>query len=800
MLLISNIVKFLTKTSDQRKRNIYNGASALIGWRSYRSMNKILLSTRVLVIAMLCIGCLSAQGSIAQESIAKKREDFKKIQKQIQAVAEKCMPATVCIQAGSGSGSGVIVSKEGLVLTAAHVVEGAPKTFTIVYPDGRRFKAKNLGSFGPRDAAMCQIIEGAPHPFVDVGTSGDLKIGDWVVALGHPGGFDGDRKTPVRIGHVVSQGNSLTTDCALIGGDSGGPSFDLQGRLIGIHSTISTASIAGNNDVPIDLFIEKWEFMRSGKSAGSYKQGMHGGGPPKQANSAPVLGLKLDVASGEDGIEVLEVVPHSPAAAAGFQKGDLIFAADGKAYASAQQLLNAIKEHKPGDQMVFKVGRGKEKIVLTAKLITRKEFRQRRNNAAADNNDNNDNDDNKAEDSQENSTPSDDRSDNCAIVYKFINAAPALDDENDEKKKRRSRIQELLERSRRNGGRLKLSKEELAELQGKLAKRMDKLGPASGGRANDAWVTNFVSVFQPTTATFADQTFKVIMNGRHIALATVVSENGLLVTKLSEIRGRSFEIEFAPLKRVTGEVVFASGELDLALVRAAQPVEFSFRPINLLKTLDDPRLGTLCSAVGSGGRPAGVGVVSVARRPMNSATKALMGVGVEAGKEGVKLTGIQKGGPAEQSGLQVGDLILMIDNLPVKTQEELSKIVKSHLPEEKLRVEIRRGKLELSLEVTLGSSQQTAGGNRQQATDGASTKLSKRRWSFLEAIQHDCHIHPKDCGGLLVDLDGKLIGINIARAGRIKSYAIPIKQVKRIVDECLQGGQNTTILESEQKE
>ena len=136
-------------------------------------------------------------------------------QEKIQAVVAKALPATVAIQAGMGMGSGVIVSEDGLVLTASHVSGDPDQELTIMLADGRIVKGKTLGANRSVDAGMAQITDKGPWPFVPVGQSGDLDLGDWCVCTGHPGGVQPGRAAPVRVGRIVSNSKStMMSDCA----------------------------------------------------------------------------------------------------------------------------------------------------------------------------------------------------------------------------------------------------------------------------------------------------------------------------------------------------------------------------------------------------------------------------------------------------------------------------------------------------------------------------------------------------------------------------------------------------------
>ena len=157
---------------------------------------------------------------------ARNLEDLAKLEAKVEAVSRKVMPATVALlsdRTGS-SGSGVIASEDGLILTAAHVVQGADELL-VVFPDGKQVQGKVLGANYSRDIAMVKITDKGKWPFLEMGASKSLAAGDWVIALGHSAGFDARRTPPVRFGRVISKGpgNFLTTDCTLIGGDSGGP-------------------------------------------------------------------------------------------------------------------------------------------------------------------------------------------------------------------------------------------------------------------------------------------------------------------------------------------------------------------------------------------------------------------------------------------------------------------------------------------------------------------------------------------------------------------------------------------------
>ncbi|HMP80095.1 MAG TPA: serine protease, partial [Pirellulaceae bacterium] len=160
-------------------------------------------------------------------------EQLREVQSKVQRVVQDTLPACVAISDGIGFGSGVVVNSSGHILTAGHVVNTGTQKLDVYFPDGRIVRARLLGYNLNVDAAMIQIIDPGPWPHVPVATSTEhLQSGDWLVSLGHSGGYEVGRNPPVRSGRLLERrGHQLVTDAVLIGGDSGGPLFDLNGQL-----------------------------------------------------------------------------------------------------------------------------------------------------------------------------------------------------------------------------------------------------------------------------------------------------------------------------------------------------------------------------------------------------------------------------------------------------------------------------------------------------------------------------------------------------------------------------------------
>ncbi len=277
-------------------------------------------------------------------------EQLREMQDRFAEIAEKVGKATVNVQVGISQGSGVIVSRDGYVMTAAHVIGGANRDATIKVGT-REFKAKTLGLNRTIDAGLMKITEAGRFPYLEIGESGTLTPGQWVMAIGHPGGWDEDRGLVYRIGRVLQVTDSLIgSDCSLVGGDSGGPLVDMNGDVIGIHSRIGVR-LRDNIHVPADAFTESWEDLASGKDWG------RGVGGRNRANE-PWMGFTIK----RDSLEIERVVPDSPVAKAGLQPGDVLLELNGQKISNAFRLQFLLSQLKPKETAKIKYQRGDEKI------------------------------------------------------------------------------------------------------------------------------------------------------------------------------------------------------------------------------------------------------------------------------------------------------------------------------------------------------------------------------------------------------------------------------------------------------
>lgn len=284
--------------------------------------------------------------------------DLADVERRVTKVAEKAAKSIVAVKIGRAQGTGVIVTKDGYVLTAAHVAgkHGEPVRFTLA--DGRTAKGITLGMDRSVDAGLMKITDEGEWPFAGMAEDTPPDLGAWCVAVGHPGGFDRERGPVVRLGRILTVRKSiLQSDCTLVGGDSGGPLFDLDGNVIGIHSRIGVAT-TWNFHVPIAQFRSGWNRMAKSEEFGEAAD-----------RGTAVLGVTGD--EDESRCRIVRVAEGYPAHEAGLKAGDVITKFDSRPVKNFAELTELVRKASPGDEVKVEVQRDGQSIVMKAVLTGR---------------------------------------------------------------------------------------------------------------------------------------------------------------------------------------------------------------------------------------------------------------------------------------------------------------------------------------------------------------------------------------------------------------------------------------------
>ena len=290
-----------------------------------------------------------------EKTAPKSLTDLLAIQEKVQTMLDDAMAATVTLQMGGSSGSGVIISDDGLVLTAGHVSGTPGRKVTVVLADGRKFEGKALGK-NKADAGMVKILKpkDLPTSHYETHKTNLPKVGQWVVSVGNPGGLDAKRGAVVRLGRIIfARPDTLRSDCKLLGGDSGGPLFNLDGTVIGIHSRIS-GEPDQNYHVSMPAFHSDWKNLSDPATPGFL------GVTAVDYDEDKVKGAELEV-----------VRDSSPAKKAGLKVGDIITKVGDKDVKASRDLTTFIGKLRPGTKAKLKLLRDKKEMEIEVTLGSR---------------------------------------------------------------------------------------------------------------------------------------------------------------------------------------------------------------------------------------------------------------------------------------------------------------------------------------------------------------------------------------------------------------------------------------------
>ncbi|HET6249888.1 MAG TPA: trypsin-like peptidase domain-containing protein [Tepidisphaeraceae bacterium] len=700
------------------------------------------------------------------------------------AIAPKCVSTTVglvgTIQNGNTtgvfSGSGVLVSADGLILTAGHVAQKPGTPLNIRFADGRVVQGVSLGIDHLVDTGMVRITDAAPEggwPFAPMAAADSARFGEWVLATGNPGSIVIGRNPPIRLGRVTGhEANAIQTNCAMEPGDSGGPLFDLSGRVIGINSRIMTAGPETlmrdyvSVHVPIGVFARQWKWLLAKMNAhpdANLNAGPQPGRRRQAGETTNRLKAAVEKLAGLKDPEAMKLLADSKKNGRAIklspeQSDKLIRRANwaGPATRPANELASANAAKAPATTQpsaTTQPAGSKPKVATTqpAKLEKgiplalrpiigpqiKKSLLRRFPNAKI---------------SDELLSRILDKS-SFDLLSRHMNIAT---DQNDLKA-------------------MGLSDEEIASKAG------IPLQSARLGKEVSKSSLQTLALFSPALDAAGDCFVEIRAGDKTVLLGTIVDPDGWIVTKASDLPEHPMVL-LPSGKTYQPKLIGKDNATDLALLK------IEAHDLSAVKFAADAPLGEwLASPTADPDQPE-VGVVSLPARPIPEKFNHFLGehkirLGVGFSNANCVIGEIMPGMPAAAAGVAVGDKVLELDGTPVSNSNDFIAKTKLARAGQTLTLKIRRGDKELELKLLIGEAKSNTQTNASvgEADNFADGKLSKRRTNFPMAIQTDCAIWSDQCGGPVINLHGQTIGINIARYDRVCTFAIPADLVQKTV-------------------
>ena len=280
----------------------------------------------------------------------------------------------------------------------------------------------------------------------------------------------------------------------------------------------------------------------------------------------------------------------------------------------------------------------------------------------------------------------------------------------------------------------------------------------------------------------AASTVTIFSDDRQVALGSIIKADGLILTKLSEVENRpGLRVERADGNSFQSKNFQAEQENDLAILKiAAQNL-----PV-ISWSNAEPKLGSFLLTVSPKGKPLALGSYSVRPRSTREGEQAFLGVQPIVAFNGVRISDVQPGSASYNAGLRDNDVLLTVSGKPTVDVASLVRVIREHRPGDQIKIVYQRNGVEQTTQATLAG--RGIGGERAarfKMMNRLGAVPSRRDGDFPSVFQHDTPLFPEQCGGPMVDLDGRVVGLNIARRGRAASFALPAQYVKTLIDEML---------------
>jgi S1-C subfamily serine protease len=274
-----------------------------------------------------------------------------------------------------GQGSGFIIDSNGLILTNAHVVDRADRV-TVILKDGRTFQGKVQGADEVTDLAVVKI-DGKGLPVAPLGDSNEVMVGDWAIAVGNPLGLDNTvtlgivstlQRSSTEVGIPDKRLDFIQTDAAINPGNSGGPLLNEQGEVIGINTAIRPNAMGIGFAIPVNTAKTISAKLAQGETIQHPYLGI------RMLTLTPQLAAENNRDPNSpftlpevNGVLVAQVLPKTPAAAAGLRRGDVVIAIDGQSVTTADQLQRIVENSNVGQVLQIKVRRDNQTDTLAVR-------------------------------------------------------------------------------------------------------------------------------------------------------------------------------------------------------------------------------------------------------------------------------------------------------------------------------------------------------------------------------------------------------------------------------------------------
>ncbi len=288
-----------------------------------------------------------------------------------------------------------------------------------------------------------------------------------------------------------------------------------------------------------------------------------------------------------------------------------------------------------------------------------------------------------------------------------------------------------------------------------------------------------LNAFQSVSRATRRSVVKIDLDGSTVALGMAIDDQGLVLTKASELASGRLTCWLPSGKEVSARLLTSDDRNDVALLRVAskelKAVSWAAQPAKVGQWVVTPGVSEL---------PQAVGIVSVPPRRILH-PRALMGVQMDRKASMARVESVLDGMPAKEFGIRAGDVFLQLNGTALADSDDLIRTLREFREGESVTLRVKRGEEEFEKTIPLKTPKNDAGSqglDRSERMNRMGSTPSNRSEGFELVIQHDSVLQNWQCGGPLVNLEGKVVGLNIARAGRVASYALPSSLLRPLLD------------------